>query len=175
MNGSSACVEQRMQSASDLPLTGTSLGAKFSESMGRARSPVRGLVPGAGFEPAFLDSETSVLPARRSRSDGDVGTERAPDTRHPWPRRAPEVARRSSRSGGNRTLTTSIKSRVRLPITLRTRADTRSRGTRGSRTLIPRGKSPVLGHIELAPRCQSERTTFELRGGTSDTKLEKHD
>ena len=64
------------------------------------REIARGLVPGTGFEPVFLDSETSVLPARRSRSAG---------------------AAAPSRSGGNRTLTTSIKSRVRLPITLRTR------------------------------------------------------
>ena len=55
----------------------------------------------------FLDSETSVLPARRSRRVA-AASARGRTTR-------------SSRSGGTRTLTTSIKSRVRLPIALRTR------------------------------------------------------
>lgn len=87
----------------------------------------------------------------------DPGVTRAACTRHTSP----------GRSGGNRTLTTSIKSRVRLPITLRTRIeragmprvrgrdtrDCRRRGTRRSRTFIPRGKSPVLGQIELASRA----------------------
>ena len=50
------------------------------------REIARGLVPGTGFEPVFLDSETSVLPARRSRSVRDesgVMLERARDTRRP--------------------------------------------------------------------------------------------
>jgi hypothetical protein len=100
------------------PRTRTSLSKRqvFREHGPRAGLPARGFVPGAGVEPAFLDSETSVLPARRSRSDeSDVACEG-----HTSP----------GRSGGNRTLTTSIKSRVRLPITLRTRAN--ARGCRAS-------------------------------------------
>ena len=81
----------------------------FRERGRRTRS-CDALVPGTGVEPVFLDSETSVLPARRSRSA---------------PRRATEVARRSCGSGGSRTLTTSIKNRVRLPVALRTRERTR--------------------------------------------------
>ena len=53
------------------PRTRTSLSKRqvFREHGPRAGCPARGLVPGAGVEPAFLVSETSVLPARRSRSD----------------------------------------------------------------------------------------------------------
>jgi hypothetical protein len=100
--------------------------AKFSESMAARGGPTRGLVPGAGVEPAFLVSETSVLPARRSRrvrarcGENDVES-RAACTRHTSP----------GRSGGNRTLTTSIKSRARLPVTLR---------TRGGRAGMPRAR-----------------------------------
>ena len=50
-----------------------------------------------------------------------------------------------------------------------------SRGTRGSRTLIPRGKSPVLGQIELASRGWMKRTAFVTRSTALDTELEKHD
>ncbi len=92
------------------------------------------------------------------------------------PRRATEVARRSSRSGGIRTLTTSIKSRVRLPIALRTRdhAHRTTACTRGwdardllrstpKGTLIPRGKSPVLVPIELASRTDQKELRL-IRG-----------
>ena len=53
------------------PRTRTSLSKRqvFREHGPRAGLPASGLVPGAGVEPAFLESETSVLPARRSRSD----------------------------------------------------------------------------------------------------------
>ena len=101
-------------------------------------------VPGTGFEPVSLDSETSVLPARRSRrvaAASDQGR-----------------ARRSSRSGGTRTLTTSIKSRVRLPIALRTqehapretapriRARARSVGREGVAPSSLGGKGPGASH-----------------------------
>lgn len=62
--------------------------------------PEGGTDPGTGFEPVFLDSETSVLPARRSRNE---------------PRR-PASRGRSGRSGGNRTLSRPGKSRVRFQL-----------------------------------------------------------
>ena len=112
------------------------LGAKLSES--EAPPPRHVLVarwcrwaavPGAGFEPAFLGSEASVLPARRSRSGStdDACEAHTSAVSRDAPR---ERTRRSSRSGGTRTLTTSIKSRVRSPVTLRTRSHARPREER---------------------------------------------
>src|SRR5215207_2030134 len=91
-------------------------------------------VPGTGFEPVFLDSETSVLPARRSRNVS----------------RLVRLHARTSRSGGTRTLTNPLKRRVRSPLRYGpkciVRASDRCGGTRGTRTLTPRVKSPVLVH-----------------------------
>ena len=64
----------------------------------------RAVVPGTGFEPVFLASETSVLPL----DDPGAVTASA--------RRLCCVVRRSGRSGGNRTLTIPIKSRVRFQL-----------------------------------------------------------
>ena len=76
----------------------------LAPSCQRARdlSRERAAVPGTGFEPVFLASETSVLPL----DDPGAVTASA--------RRLCCVVRRSGRSGGNRTLTTPIKSRVRF-------------------------------------------------------------
>ena len=72
-----------------VPLTSQLIGAEFSMNRApcrrtsplrrvpsergslatRGRLRFRSLVPGAGFEPAFLGSEASVLPARRSRNE----------------------------------------------------------------------------------------------------------
>lgn len=57
-----------------------SLGAKLSMSEDRAAdvAPTKRilcLVPGTGFEPVFLGSEASVLPARRSRNEKSADDE----------------------------------------------------------------------------------------------------
>ena len=99
-----------------------SFRTRISCDEGKPRG-LRGLVPGAGFEPAFLGPEPSVLPARRSRIDGG--------------------------SGGIRTLAVSGKSRVRFQLRYGP-----ARGTRGTRTLISRVKSPVPSHWASVPqRC----------------------
>lgn len=67
-------------------------------------------VPGTGFEPVFLGSEASVLPARRSRSRRTARRARART------RRRSRVVRRGGRSGGDRTLTSPGKSRVRFQL-----------------------------------------------------------
>lgn len=86
----------------------TSLGAKLSESEGPScEGPT---VPGTGFEPVFLGSEASVLPARRSRSRRTAWRARA------RARRRGRVVRRGGRSGGDRTLTFPGKSRVRFQL-----------------------------------------------------------
>ena len=69
----------------------------------------------------------------------DPGVRRATCTRHTSP----------GRSGGNRTLTTSIKSRVRLPITLRTRAD--ARGCRASEGGDRHERADVVGREGVEP------------------------
>jgi hypothetical protein len=85
----------------------------------------------------FLDSETSVLPARRSRSE-------------PAPRATGRTGRRSG-SGGSRTLTTSIKSRVRLPVTLRTRDRAREMTARACGGIRAVRADAQVGREGLAP------------------------
>lgn len=91
------------------------------------------LVPGTGFEPVFLGSEASVLPARRSRNASVVRDERREKRDEtardgtdafvacggytsPSPPGSFDEESCSSRSGGDRTLTTPGKSRVRFQL-----------------------------------------------------------
>jgi hypothetical protein len=93
------------------PRTRTSLsGARFSESMGRTQVSLRV----AWFRAQESNLRFWIQRPASCQLD-DPGVTRAACEGHTSP----------GRSGGSRTLTTSIKSRVRLPIALRTRADAR--------------------------------------------------
>lgn len=98
--------------------------------------------PGTGFEPVFLDSETSVLPARRSRSEAR--------------------SRRAGRSGGNRTLTTPGKSRVRFRLRYGPEcAHERAVGREGLEP-SPLGLKARCSAVELASRASdAPSTAFE--------------
>lgn len=131
--------------------TSVLFGAKLSES--EAGGEAGAFVPGTGFEPVFLASETSVLPlddpgvstgGARARRTSPVA---ADGSREPLAAVGPEGLEPSPPR---------LRVECAYPIALRTR-DLRAgatcvdaqvlRGTRGGRTLIPRVKSPVLGRL----------------------------
>jgi hypothetical protein len=140
---------------------GIVIGIEFSKNgapiEARSKSWARGcapVAPGAGIEPALLESKASVLPLddpERRTSPAGVLT-----LRIDWPRWPC-----TSGLGGHRTLASPVKSRVRFRY-----ATSPKSGTRGTRTLISPVKSRVpcpLGQRPMRRTSASRSSAARVR------------